>query len=219
MLFHKTIGAGGTGGSTAAPIYTGGYLQSAESTADRSSYTFSSINIGTAASDRMVLVAVHYFTNSYTVPTVNVGGSTTTRISTTFGPYECQVSTHNINVTTGTVANIVVNFSTAPFRCAISVYSFYGLSSQTPTDTSVDGGGLDIASTSLSTTSGGLVFHAGSNFGGAAGIWGSLEPSIEDENENQYYSSGFTVGTGSTMVESLDSPGTNRVSLVSATWS
>lgn len=221
MLWAKAAGAGGTigGGGVTAPLYTGGYLASAGSTADSSSYNFTSMAIGTAASDRLVLVTAHYFTNSYTVPTATIGGASTTRVAATYGPFECQVSLHRAIITSGDTATINISFTTAPLRCAISVYAFYGLSSETEDSYETDGGGLDIASTNLSTTAGGLVFHAGSNFGGASGVWTNLTPSLEGENESQYYSSGFTTGTGSSMPVSLDAPGTNRVSLLSATWS
>lgn len=221
MLFHSIQGAGGTIGGGGEPVYTGGYLASAGDAADRTTYTFPSMNIGTAASDRMVLIAIHYFINTYrSVLSVNIGDLFTgTRVAQAAGgTYPCQVALFRSNVTSGTTATISVTFSGSTLRCAISTYAFYGLSSQTPEDTNVNGGVLDIASTSLSTTSGGLVFHAGSNFGGAAGVWNNLTPSIEGVNENQYYSSGFMTGTGSTMNESLDSPGNNRVSLVSAAW-
>jgi hypothetical protein len=212
-------GAGGTIGGGGEPVYTGGYLASAGDADDKATYTFPSMNIGTAASDRMVLIAIHYFINSYrSVNSVNIGGLFGTKVTQAAGGSACQVALFRSNVTSGTTASISVTISGGASRCAISTYAFYGLSSQTPEDTSANGGVFDIASTSLSTTSGGLVFHAGSNFGGAAGVWTNLTPSIEGVNEGQYYSSGFMTGTGSTMNESLDAPGNNRVSLVSAAW-
>lgn len=102
------------------------YLQSNESTANAASYTFSSENIGAAASGRVVIVgfaARAQFATSLTVSSATIGGVTASFI-------EVQSAGTNSDicgfiyaaVPTGTTGDVVINLSRTVLRCGIETY-------------------------------------------------------------------------------------------------
>lgn len=115
---------------------TTSYIGTASSGTSASSFTFSSQGIGTAATDRIVFVAVGTTGGSgVNVNSVTIGGTTATLINAGtlgFGTMACAY----LAVSTGTTATIVVNLSGSMNRCAIDVYSVYG-STSTPSDTAL----------------------------------------------------------------------------------
>lgn len=113
---------------------------SAVSTADASSYTFSAVGIGTASSDRTVIVAAFSRNsgNTASISSVTVGGSAATeRASANYnisgGSSVCGLYT--IPYPTGTTADIVVNLPSSYARAGVAVYAVYGLVSVTPSAT------------------------------------------------------------------------------------
>jgi hypothetical protein len=128
-------------GSYVAPVssnVTSNYIGTAGSvSANTTVYTFNGASIGTAASDRIVFIAVSATGNSsINVSSVTIGGVSATLINTgnaSFGT----IGNAYLNVTSGTTANIVVTFTTGgQDRCSIDVYTIYG-STATPYDTAL----------------------------------------------------------------------------------
>lgn len=102
------------------------FLQAAiNSTSSLSTYTFASQNIGTAASDRVVIVLVKISATSGTISNVTIQGITSTLIQYQGGAVgSCSVGIAIASVPTGTTGDVVVNFSSSlTGECGIGVYT------------------------------------------------------------------------------------------------
>ena len=115
------------------------FLQTAASTSDLTTYTFSSQNLGEAASDRYIVVAVHARSNeggASSVSSVTVGGVSATIIQQIYKLYS---NTPNVvalamaKVPTGTTGNVVVTLNKGSLRCAIGLWRLTNIK-DTPTD-------------------------------------------------------------------------------------
>jgi hypothetical protein len=108
MLFQKLLGAS----PASAPIGVT-FLQTAVITNNSNQYTFSNQNIGTASTDRIVLVGISALTAvGIDIQQVTVGGIVATRRNFN-GPSGIGVALYSVAVSTGTTATVVVNFSGA----------------------------------------------------------------------------------------------------------
>jgi len=110
------------------------YQTNAADPANLTTYTFSAQAIGTAASDRYVIVGVAGSNTASEPSTVTVGGVSATKVVGTAG------GNHSAGlwvalVTSGSTADIVVTWPGSIDRCAIGVWSSTGLSSVTPSNT------------------------------------------------------------------------------------
>jgi len=149
------------------------YLQSAPDTSDTNAYTFSSQNLGTAASDRYIIVVAvaRKAGASTTLSSISVGGVSATIV---------KQATNNVSntdvagvaiaaVPTGTTGDIVVTWGATMVRCAIMAYRATGIdataydsdsslsgnpsvSLDIPANGFAIGGGLTAASTTTSWT-------------------------------------------------------------------
>lgn len=139
------------------------------STVNALSYTFNSVNIGTASSDRLVIVNVHAVTAS---TAINITGVTVAGVSAT-----ALVTAPNTGIRTaiytalipsGTVANIVVTTDITAGSMAVATYSLKNYNSATPQNTlSVDG---------TPTATGNITF--GSNAAVVAATAGEVPPPV-----------------------------------------
>lgn len=156
------FGAGGAEAATANISMTGAYENGAPGS---STVTFSSCAVGTAASDRYIIVCVG-MQAALGVSSITVGGAATTYVIDQGGSFRTSIYITSSAFTTGTTADIVVNVNTiTPSNCAIAVFAAYGLSSTTATHTL--GTNTDAATMALNTA----------NPGVAVGIAGSLDNS------------------------------------------
>ncbi len=171
------------------------FISSAQSTSSSSSYSFSSMSIGPARSDRVVIVCVgaDAGSGSGTISSVTIGGITATQIvsaaSGTSGHSTAGI--YAALVPTGTTATIVVNVSNSYSRCTVVVYTMTGTGGKfTATNTStatnstslsisgltgkVNGCALAVADcansggTSVSVTQGGLAEDFNSAYSGVS---------------------------------------------------
>jgi hypothetical protein len=125
------------------------YVSTASSTANQSTYTFSGQSIGTAASNRYVVVAATGGSaSSRTISSCTVGGAATTRVANVSG-FECAaIFITNAPVTTGTTADVVI-VSDGLLQMQSVVYVINGspVLYDTFTSTSTNpSGGIDAAS-------------------------------------------------------------------------
>jgi hypothetical protein len=129
-------------------------------TANTTSYTFTSQNIGTADASRRVVIALAARDTSAQPTSVTVGGTSLTS-------HASRTSTHVVSIwsaviATGSTANVVVTFASANTFCGIGVWALYGKSY---TGNSANGGNSSGNITmNLTTTSGdfciGIVAYA-----------------------------------------------------------
>ena len=158
-----------------------------------STYTFSSQAIGTAAADRQIIVAICGFRSGTgdTVNSVTVGGEATVQAVIENAQTQVATAIHFGTLTTGTTADIVVNWSVAQTNgCSISLYKATGM------DTSVDDSGSDkfgaetVLTTNLNIPTGGVaVAQVGENSNPLRSTsWGSDFTEDGDDVWNTYYS-------------------------------
>lgn len=115
------------------------YLSNASDTTTQTTFTFSSVGLGAAASDRYIIVSVaaRKAGTGGTISSVTVGGETATIITqiTNSGDSNSHVAGLAIaHVTSGTTGDIVVTMNTDHLRMAIGVWRAVSLSSPTPHD-------------------------------------------------------------------------------------
>jgi hypothetical protein len=153
---------------TAVGVASGPTLtfEDADSDSDNlTTYTFAGQSIGTAASNRYIIVAVAASdtNDTFSASSVTVGSVSATKIIDLDSGFQYS-SIWIAAVPTGTTATVSVTFSEAVGFCSIGIWSVTGLSSATPTDTDskTSGGG----NLSLDVLAGGFaiaVTNAGSD--------------------------------------------------------
>lgn len=114
------------------------YIGSGALTSTTSTYTFTSQAIGTASSDRLVIVGIMHNTASLSqqVTGVTIGGvSATSIIAPSAG---VALSLFTLKVTTGTTATIVVTLNGNAVNCGIQVYTLKNYKSATPNFTTTN---------------------------------------------------------------------------------
>lgn len=111
------------------------YIGSNGSDSNLATYTFSGQSIGTASSDRFVMVCVHGTRNAATsISSVTIGGNAATAIVTGNDSNGFSVSgIYGLLVPSGTTADIVVVFSAACNAAGIDVFAATRLGSTSPT--------------------------------------------------------------------------------------
>lgn len=166
------IGFGSTRAAAAGGTITSTFIAATGNTSDTSTYTFSGASIGTAASDRIVVVAAWVrAASTVSISSLTIGGVSATAIVTAEGTGTAsnRLSIYALNVTSGTTADIVVNCSTAGVRAGIGVWRFSGQSTPsttahaTATDTTASSNAL---SATINIPAGGTVIAASADGGG-----------------------------------------------------
>lgn len=160
MPFTMGILSAGKGSVPVSVILRNTTLQSS-STAS-TTFTFSTVSIGTASSTRYVIAqisAVADATAGVTLSSVTIGGVTATiHASQAFGAGATHMAyIAGATVPTGTTATVAVTFSAATSSCAVYVTSIDGLQSTTPVTT---GSGNGNAGASTANTGAVLTYPA-----------------------------------------------------------
>lgn len=102
------------------------FRQTAVNALNLSSYTFTNQDIGTAFVGRVVVVGFTPFTSISTVSnitSVTIGGVTATQLSAGIGGSNIQVVLYAAIVSTGTLATVIINFSSQRDNCGIAVWT------------------------------------------------------------------------------------------------
>lgn len=149
-LMVNQLSGFGAGGSAVAPTLT--FIGTASLTTNTSTYTFSSQDIGTPGSDRLVVVVAAAYESSSsagdTPSSITIGGVSATIHATGAGTgfNSASVSIASLLVASGSTADIVVTMPDAQVGMAIVVLALTGYSSAVPTtDATAISGGTDIS--------------------------------------------------------------------------
>jgi len=202
------------GGAPATVTFTDSSVDATNGTV----YTFSGQAIGTAASNRKVVFAA-YASNGPANATATLGGNAATQIaSVTNGGGEIRL--FQIDVPSGTTADIVVTWSAGVLRCGIGVWAVYGAESSAHA-TAADSDGSDPLSVSLNCPAGGVVIAAAFNSNGStftwAGVTENYDEVVEGANTHTGASDAFaTTQTG--LAISCDPSASSDQGLVAASW-
>ena len=136
-----------------APVLT--YIGRSTSTTTASTITINNVPIGSASSDRLVVVAVMCAHNSNASSTVITGGSiggsaATAVVASSAMTFPAVTAILTRLVTSGTMATVTINLSSTVQRTALDVYTITGLSSTTAFDSNTNSS--EANTNSLSTT-------------------------------------------------------------------
>lgn len=137
-------------------------------------YTFNNVAIGTAASDRIVVVGVSAEDGAtvFNTSSMTIGGNAATeRVDTAAASTTFTTSIYNLLVTSGTTATVAVTMTEAVEALNICVWAVYGLASAVPLSTDSFSG---TGSATLSTTGDGGVIIGSAAHSGIAGnsvVW------------------------------------------------
>ena len=180
---------------------SGGYEATYTDTVDRTNYSFATSDIGTAAPDRYVAVAIDFGATNASPASVTVGGITCSKaVEEATGDFVSIWITDNV-VAAGTTATIAVNGGAAGGWCGINVYAYYGID-PTVVDTATSSG-ADPAVLSLNTLADGCavaIVHSFLNPGPTTVTWTGLTENFDaavDGNNGMHAASALTA-TGET---------------------
>lgn len=135
-----TTNLAGFGGKSRGPLgaLTLTYVGSSVDGTNATDFTFTDHAIGTAASDRLVIVGVIYQNNGDTAATaptsLTIGGSPATIHGSQLGTgtNECGITIASKVVPSGTTATIAFGFAEDMVRAGVVVYTLTGWTRQTP---------------------------------------------------------------------------------------
>jgi hypothetical protein len=212
MLWHKAIGAGGTGGGGADVSFVASRSEGEE---DRN-YTFNNVPIGDPAPDRHVVVFACGYTGqafrSGIVNNVQIAGTTRTSLVTRQQPF--MVGLHDIPVSSGTAQDIEVSFSRDAEGCAILVWVYYGSFSVLDTDAAGSAGSGSTTNFSLNVADGGFAISG--SLANSSSIWQALTEDADLNYQGSLFASGASaLTTSGTLNESIQSGVTN---VLAASW-
>lgn len=192
------------------------FQTSTGSTSNLTTYTFSSVAIGTAATDRLVIVAVYWESGSGSISLASgtIGGVTADISITRSGSIACALMT--ARVPTGTTATITVTLSGGATKCAIGVWSATGVVSATPDATGDDVGAGSVSAQMTVPESGFLIAAAVSAATGGV-VWGDATERFDASLESSIQYSGADVTTAGDVEFDVTDAG-EELDLVAATW-
>ncbi len=195
------------------------YRTVVSSTANLTSYTFSSVDIGTASSDRLIIAIVHVVAVGGTITNLTIAGVSAARqiINTNAN---IKVAIYTALVPTGTTGTISVTTDVAATNITISTYTLKNYNSSAPENVAT-ATGTPTATINLTFGSNGAVV-AGSISGSASTTtsWSSplvenYDIEIEDRPRSGASASGLPAQTLS--VSATVTPSSNS-ELVAAAW-
>lgn len=197
------------------------YRDAPGSASDLSTYTFSGVSIGTAGTNRHVIVGIMSLDNSLGltgISSVTVGGVSTSTESASNAADGSFAALVIAAVPTGTTADIVVNMTTTQARLRIGVWAAYDLVS--PTAAATAQSVADPATLSLNVQLGDIVVACGFNNTTSTASWtGATErfdSSLEGTNESGADHTATSAESPRTITLDWSSP--NRRNAVAAAW-
>lgn len=168
-------------------------------------YTFNNVPIGTATSDRLVVLTVQINASpetSYYISNVTIGGVNATPVAKGASDKNCWIVSRL--VTTGTTANIVVTLdgSGTPGRCIVMTYSIKNYTSTTPVLTHENLSGTGSISQALTYRSGMVAIANATQLTEPTQFtWSGLTENADTNVENTRHSSASgRITTNSTSV-------------------
>jgi hypothetical protein len=219
-------GAGGGGGGGAG-VATINFLQCAGDDTERSVYTFSGQNTGTAntSRDTIVVILAEDSGGTFGISGVTIGGDAATEIVDDDGTVEVSSGIYIFSNDAGTSEDIVVTFSESIFRAAICVYSAYDLTSTTAV-ASTEAANTEATSLALSinfTGEGVAVGGCVADVSGESVTWTGLVEDIESGTMGgggtSYSAAKYSsLSTSAPLSATCDWSGNNDVSGVSASF-
>lgn len=186
------MGAGAVGAGSAALEYD--FLQAAADISDSATYTFAAQNLGPAAADRSIIVAIGMRSVSVrTLTSVTIGGVTATVDVQGSNTSNSQtfVAIAHAEVPTETTGDVVVTFSGAAVRCGVALYRATG-----PTLAVADSEVTATNTATVDNPAGGLVIATTYCGSGIAASWTGVTEDYDTAVELRAFSGGSTTDAG-----------------------
>jgi hypothetical protein len=188
------------GGAAAATIE---YRDLDEIISTKSTYTFSAMDIGTAAADRYVLVvtASSGGSSDVAVSAATIGGVSATNLYVVnSSPSKIGLAFLIANVTSGTTGDVVVTWDRSRNRCSAAAYRLDGLVTPlTAEDTALDQTSSSGSLTLDVNTSDGGVMIGGVHHNGSSNAWtGATEDTDSSATGFVHSTASSAIGTGAT---------------------
>jgi len=202
------------------------YQTSAQQTASTTTFTYAGQSIGTATTDRYVVIGTMAAGGGgagVTVSSITVGGIAATIVvqrNGNSGASNAVTALAIAAVPTGTTATVVVTYSATQARSAIGVWSCTGL--VTPDPISTNSSVANPSSLTLSTYSGGFAIGMVGQNAVSTAAWTNLTERFDSTVDSALYSGADSNGTtsGSTLSASctISTGGLSEQSGVAAAW-
>lgn len=176
------------------------FLQAAASTTDTNSYTFSSQNLGTAAADRYIVVAIATRKSgaTTTISSVSVGGVSATIVvqQSNTVTNTCVSGIAIAAVPSDTTGDVVVTFGASVLRCGIALYRADNLFSATAFDT--DNSAVQDPTVSLDIPGPGFAIGTATTGTATSTTWTGITEDHDTvlEAANSFTSASLSFGTG-----------------------
>ena len=186
------------------------FITSTESSSDLTEYTFSGVSLGTAHTNRRIVVVsgANKVSSNRSISSMTIGGVSASFIvkATTSGGTQATMEIWSAIVPTGTTGDIVVTGNAGLGGCGIDVYRLIGANSvAAATLTDITDGGANDFSGSLYLPGGGVIiagFHMDSSASRTA-TWTNLTEKSDRNiqgDENVDMSTAMTTAAASTTV-------------------
>lgn len=147
----------------------------------QSTYTLSGMGIGTANTNRRVLVAIGIINIPVrTVTGVTIGGVSATELAQVSNAGGVTTAWYYADVPTGTTANVVITLDASASNCHAATYRLVGENSMTPTDTDTTNGSGSSQSTTVTKTGQGVALSANTLSSSANSTWSNLTEDIDN---------------------------------------
>ncbi len=191
------------------------YRTNATDNTDASTYTFAAADIGTAASDRYVVVGFAA-RNQATITSITVGGIAATLVKLQGNTDVAAL--YIAAVPTGATADIVVTLPGTALRAGIGVWALYGLSASGAAEATAASTAAT-ADLSLTVTAGAIVIGQAYNDAGLSFAWVGLTENFDAQLEaSNSYSGASVVAAGGALTITATMGGAGNHAAVSAAF-
>ena len=182
------------------------FTTNATDSTNGTTHTFSSQSIGTADSNRKVVVGISYNNSpgSITVSSVTIAGVTATSILNDVGPNSRELAIFQADVPTGTTGDIVITTSVSADSIGIGVWAVYDAAStayQTQTSTA------NPLTTDLDVPAGGVAIGVARSSSSSTYSWTNITEDYEQTNEATLTDSGASAAFSSQQTNLTITPG------------
>lgn len=201
------------------------YIATTAATIASLTATVTGASIGTAAADRLVVVAIaNNFSNmgsgNTLAMTLDSGGGAVAMTQHTYsGNNGATTGIYSLTVPTGTTATIVGTLTGGAFaNINFHVFTITGLSSTTPTGTSSNTLTASSVSTNVATTSGGVIIAALSTQSTFTNMAGSTETFTVDFSSTRASAHATGVATNASSTVTNNASGSASITVSAAAW-
>lgn len=165
-----------------------------------STQTFAGEPIGTASSDRIVVVGISWaIAGSANINSVTIGGASGTVVGESDGT-NSGVAIAFALVPSGTTATVAVNFSASVARCCLATWSIKNYLNATPYDSAFPvGGGAASRTATLDLSAAGVAFAIAFNGSDGDGAFTNASEDFDDTGADRTFGA-RAIGSGAAQV-------------------